>query len=227
MRTSPSLVSAARPPVGQPTLVKRRQGYNPAAICSPAFPPVSRSRRRFRCSSASGDTAVEAEAKKAQLFASVGQKKGFDLSEAELERVLGLVKELQAVNPTQNPAATDLSGTQWKCIFTTSKGPSSGKIGPWIGENDQEFPATEDGKYINTLALGPLQGYIKAGYRRAEGDVIRVEFIEQEFSLGPLKTKKEFEPNAMVGTWRMVYQDEDLRMFYTNKGSLFVMAKKE
>jgi hypothetical protein len=91
----------------------------------------------------------------------------------------------------------------------------------------QEFPASEDGKYINTLALGPLQGYIKAGYRRAEGDVIRVEFIEQEFSLGPLKTKKEFEPNAMVGTWRMVYQDEDLRMFYTNMGSLFVMAKKE
>lgn len=53
-----------------------------------------------------------------------------------------------------------------------------------------------------------------------------MEFLEQEFSLGPLRTKKEFEANAMVGTWRMVYQDDDLRIFYTNKGSLFVMARK-
>mmetsp|Transcript_2692 Transcript_2692/g.7095 ORF Transcript_2692/g.7095 Transcript_2692/m.7095 type:complete len:235 (+) Transcript_2692:107-811(+) len=171
-------------------------------------------------------TAAGLQQQKEQLFALMGDNKGFDLSEAQVDEVLRAVEQLQALNPTTNPAATDLTGTKWKCIFTTSKGPSSGKIGPWIGENDQEFPPDTDGEYVNTLALGPLQGYIKATYRHAEGEVIRVEFLEQEFSLGPLRTKKEFEANAMVGTWRMVYQDDDLRIFYTNKGSLFVMARK-
>ena len=90
----------------------------------------------------------------------------------------------------------------------------------------QEFPSNMQGQYINTLELGPLRAYLLGVYSKVKDDVIRVEFVEQEFSLGPFKTKKDFEKNAMVGSWRMVYQDEDLRIFYTNKDSLFVMKKK-
>lgn len=82
-------------------------------------------------------TAAGLQQQKEQLFALMGDNKGFDLSEAQVDEVLRAVEQLQALNPTTNPAATDLTGTKWKCIFTTSKGPSSGKIGPWIGENDQ------------------------------------------------------------------------------------------
>lgn len=34
-----------------------------------------------------------------------------------------------------------------------------------------------------------------------------------------------FEPGQMRGFWRMSFADEAFRVFYTNKGSLFVLRR--
>ncbi len=34
-----------------------------------------------------------------------------------------------------------------------------------------------------------------------------------------------FEPGAMRGYWRAAYNDDELRIFYTNKGSLFILKR--
>ena len=38
-------------------------------------------------------------------------------------------------------------------------------------------------------------------------------------------TPQKFEPGQMRGHWQVAFSDEDLRVFYTNKGSLFVLKK--
>jgi hypothetical protein len=43
--------------------------------------------------------------------------------------------------------------------------------------------------------------------------------------VGPFRLKKPFAPGQMRGYWRTVYADEELRVFYTNKGSLFIMSR--
>jgi hypothetical protein len=36
---------------------------------------------------------------------------------------------------------------------------------------------------------------------------------------------QDFSPGAMRGYWKLSYADDEFRVFYTNKGNLFVLRK--
>jgi hypothetical protein len=49
-----------------------------------------------------------------------------------------------------------LRGTNWKLVYSDSKGPSGGKVGPFNALVEQRFAADED-RLVNSAQLGPLK----------------------------------------------------------------------
>lgn len=162
---------------------------------------------------------------KKRIQQEVGVKYGFDKSTSERQSIEQLIEQLVALNPTEEPAGMDLTGTSWRPIYTTSTGTSGGKLGPFIAEVSQDFPADQPGFYFNKLALGPLRAELLADYKKVRADRLDVEFKYTDFFLGPFKRRQEFPPGRMRGYWRIAYSDGDMRVFYTNKGSLFVLVR--
>lgn len=53
-----------------------------------------------------------------------------------------------------------LSG-MWNLVYTTTKGASGGKLGPFVGSVQQEVDVA-GGIYINYVGVGPLTGKLDA-----------------------------------------------------------------
>lgn len=166
-----------------------------------------------------------------------GSKYGHDLPldrKAEIEALLG---DLIARHSTLRPAeAVDLEGTVWNTLYTNSTGASSGQLGPVIARVTQTFkdlegfgPPGTSNRYSNIAEFGPLAFRLNGSFKVAPEDGIRInlEFHEFQVFLGPFKvSSKEYSPGEMVGFWTVKYSDSDLRVFTTNKGNIFVLAKR-
>jgi hypothetical protein len=96
--------------------------------------------------------------------------------------------------------------------------------------NSKVFPGDEPGIYYNVSQLGPLSLSLrgKCGVSPAAADRVDLEFESVTARVfGAQVAQKRWAPGAMRGHWRAKYWDGDLRVFTTNKGSLFVMALDE
>ncbi|CAM9748786.1 unnamed protein product [Ectocarpus sp. 4 AP-2014] len=71
--------------------------------------------------------------------------------EARIEEV---AKELNALNPTKDPARSPLLAGRWRMLYSTVPGPSSGRLGPFVGDVFQDIRPDEK-RIINILELGP------------------------------------------------------------------------
>jgi len=56
-----------------------------------------------------------------------------------------------------------LRGTNWKLVYSDSKGPSGGKVGPFNALVEQRFAAEED-RLVNSAQLGPLKVRVSSGF---------------------------------------------------------------
>ncbi|KAK9825275.1 hypothetical protein WJX74_004899 [Apatococcus lobatus] len=149
-----------------------------------------------------------------------GPKNGLDRSPEQKQEIEGLIKQVEAKQ--RSPKKTDLLGTQWHLAYSTSQQSSGGKLGPFIGWVEQEFPADQPGKYINKLDLGLLKANLLAEYNYVANNKINVKFVDITFSLGPFKINRPFTNS---GFWDITYVDDDFRILYTNKSNVFVMEK--
>ena len=59
-------------------------------------------------------------------------------SSSESAEISQLLKQLEASGTLED---IDLAGTEWRLLYTESKGSSSGKIGPFIGQVTQVMHA--------------------------------------------------------------------------------------
>mmetsp|Transcript_24670 Transcript_24670/g.77891 ORF Transcript_24670/g.77891 Transcript_24670/m.77891 type:complete len:194 (-) Transcript_24670:430-1011(-) len=107
----------------------------------------SRSRPQLRSCAASGGGGEL----KQRIVKTAGDKNGLDLSAEAKKGVEGLIAELEAINPTPNPARVDLGGTKWELVYSSTAGASGGKLGPFIGQVTQVFPAGEGEIYFNIV----------------------------------------------------------------------------
>eukprot|EP01025_Chloroclados_australasicus_P040520 TRINITY_DN4236_c0_g1_i1.p1 TRINITY_DN4236_c0_g1~~TRINITY_DN4236_c0_g1_i1.p1 ORF type:complete len:219 (-),score=24.79 TRINITY_DN4236_c0_g1_i1:586-1242(-) len=165
---------------------------------------------------------------KKDLFDMVGDKGGLDQSQATKQAVAQHVLKFQGMGP-QNPEQQDLSGTEWRTLWTDSEGSSAGKIGPFVGTGGQVFPADKPGQYINSLDLfgGVLRLELTGVYEAAPDSKIELEFKFVKAFLAGLQVQKRDFPAGYKGFWKMLYADDSLRIFNTNKESLFVMYNQE
>lgn len=191
---------------------------------------LSAGRAPLQCRAAAAPAADTKSGTVADLQANIiklsGSKYGHDLPEPTRQVIEAKVKELEGL---QLPVKADmglLTGSKWTTVYTTSTGTSSGMVGPFITDVVQDFPAEEPGVYYNVSTLGFISARLRGEYKVTRDDRIDLEFRNITLSIGPFKAaEKVFEQGAMRGYWKLSYCDAGFRVFYTNKGNLFVLRR--
>ncbi|KAK9847180.1 hypothetical protein WJX84_012392 [Apatococcus fuscideae] len=188
-----------------------------------------RTQRPQRKASARGSRTVYSQAQlsqiadlKRQIVQKAGPKNGLDRSASVKQEIGGLIKAVEGTQ--QKVPRSNLQGTHWHLAYSTSPGSSGGKLGPFIGWVEQEFPADQPGKYINKLDLGLLKAKLLAEYEYVADNKINVKFVDITFFLGPFQLNRPFSNS---GYWDLRYTDKDFRILYTNLGNVFVMEKMD
>eukprot|EP00208_Stichococcus_sp_RCC1054_P006658 CAMPEP_0206139664 /NCGR_PEP_ID=MMETSP1473-20131121/6984_1 /ASSEMBLY_ACC=CAM_ASM_001109 /TAXON_ID=1461547 /ORGANISM="Stichococcus sp, Strain RCC1054" /LENGTH=253 /DNA_ID=CAMNT_0053533543 /DNA_START=117 /DNA_END=878 /DNA_ORIENTATION=+ len=230
VRPAFSLQTAAQGTLWAPPLGGK--GHGTQRITQPAFSAVAAS------SSASGAAQQSLSALKttdderaAQLkqtiIALAGNSNGTDRDEGQRKEIDGTIQQLEALNPAQSLAAVDLTGTEWRLVYSSSLAPSSGKIGPFVGRVWQEFPADQEGQYINWVSFlgGLFKAKLLADYKPTPGreDRLDVTFVNTIFMLGPFAKQQDMSNG---GWWRLTYIDSNWRILYANTGNVFVLTSR-
>lgn len=163
-----------------------------------------------------------------QLFAMVGENGGLDMNKAQKAAVKEFSAKFEGLGMA-HPEKQELTGTEWNLLFTESEGTSSGKLGPFKGTTLQIFPQERPGIYINKNELfgGFLRLELEGEYSAASDGKIELEFKFIAVSLGGKQVLKKDFPPDFKGFWRCVYADDGVRIFYTNKGNLFMMRNAD
>ncbi|CAM9457405.1 unnamed protein product [Ectocarpus sp. 13 AM-2016] len=75
-------------------------------------------------------------------------------SEAGREaRIQEVAKELNALNPTKDPARSPLLAGRWRMLYSTVPGPSSGRLGPFVGDVFQDICPDEKRSEVFCIAM--------------------------------------------------------------------------
>ena len=148
------------------------------------------------------------------------QPNGIGASPEQRERINELVSLLETNNPTPRPATSSMNSGRWRMVYTDycPAGPSSGKLGPFIGDVFQQL-SPELGVIENILDIKspPIQGKLVASQSVISDDTWRIAFRYVSNTVGPFKlSTKAFPPDgaegAQVRLWRHTYLDESLRI---------------
>ncbi|CAB1103195.1 unnamed protein product [Ectocarpus sp. CCAP 1310/34] len=153
--------------------------------------------------------------------------------EARIEEV---AKELNALNPTKDPARSPLLAGRWRMLYSTVPGPSSGRLGPFVGDVFQDIRPDEK-RIINILELGPswaLRGALEADVEVLDGNnwAISFDVVYNNFA-GVKVQEKKFDPVVTERRiWSMTYLDDGFRILYgrqeaksAEEGFIFVMER--
>ena len=105
----------------------------------------------------------------------------------------------------------------WDLVFTTNDGSSAGKIGPFVGDVQQDI-TLQDQAYVNYVSLGPVLAFLGATWENIGSNKWRVIFVDISLKvLGIQLLNKKFPENT-TGIWRMTYLDDDFRVLYAAGG---------
>jgi PAP_fibrillin len=165
------------------------------------------------------------------IDATKGTSNGVKASSEQRDKVNKIVNSLEKLNAVSNIASSPLMTGNWRLLYTTNDGSSAGKLGPFVGRVDQDVDISER-KYINYVRIGggAIQGALTATWDNRSGKLWTVKFQEIVLSVfGIPVTKKSLE--GTVGTWRMSYIDDDLRILYaiggknTVKENVYILAR--
>lgn len=121
----------------------------------------------------------------------------------------------------------DLRGTRWRTLYNNAAGGSSGKIGPFISTVTQTFHPTLPQYCNEALFFGALALKLEGVYKiNLEEGRIDLEFTSSSFELFTrVLSSKAFVKGEMMGHWKILYKSDDMRVFTTNKGSLFILDR--
>ena len=122
-------------------------------------------------------------------------------------------------------------------LYTDTKGGSSGKLGPLVGDVSQTFLGIRDndqmgfsrrGIFNNAAQFGPLRTSLRARCQAKTESKLEIIFEELSVSLFGFQIQnKPFEAGGKgtKGSWDLKYMDEDLRVLRTNAGNVLVLEK--
>ena len=122
VQASSDLIGRSVPGMLRSTTVASRRSARPFASTT-------------RCQARQTSTATVQQVKQ-QLASIAGKKYGHNLSAQQKQDIEKVVKQLEDMAP-RNKKQPDLTGSDWKLLYTTSSGSSGGKVGPLVGVVDQ------------------------------------------------------------------------------------------
>lgn len=159
------------------------------------------------------------------MTAVAGTENGLRCTESQRRDIEGLITALESLNPTPEPASSQLVDGNWRVVYSTAPPPSNGSIGPFKGTAFQEISLANK-SYANVLTVPPndwlgarLLADWKALHRRdldedggrGEGRLWVVDFKSVTVTLfGVVLFTKRFTGTTRV--WDQTYVDADTRV---------------
>lgn len=144
-----------------------------------------------------------------------GTSNGIKATDDVRSKVAKIVKDLELLNDVKSIGTSPIMNGNWKLMYTTTNdGPSSGRLGPFIGRVDQDVDVTNT-KYINGVRLGGgiVQGALTATWDNLGPKLWTVKFLNIEIKLFGIAVLKK-SLLGTEGTWQMTYLDKDIRVLY-------------
>lgn len=155
---------------------------------------------------------------------------GIKATQTARNEVSEIVTELEKLNSVSVISSSPIMSGNWKLIYTTNDGSSAGRLGAFIGRVDQDIDVSAN-KYVNYVRLGGIvQGALTASWDNLSPKLWRVKFLDLAITVfGIPVTKKSLV--GSVGTWRMTYLDDDVRILYAQGGkntaleNIYILAR--
>lgn len=149
---------------------------------------------------------------------SQGTNNGISASPDVKLKINDCVKQLEKINPTKALTSDSALDGTWRLVYTSNEGSSAGKLGPFVGDVEQKINLN-DGIYYNSVTLGPklVRGTLSATWDVKNTKLWTVKFQDITFELFGIKVLQK-SLGGTVGTWRMSYLDEDMRILYAIGG---------
>lgn len=149
-------------------------------------------------------------------------------SDMVLQQINSYINTLRTVY-NLGPETHDWKDTEWRVLYTNSTGPSSGSLTKLLvgSEVTQTFGAEGNKDFFNSIfLLGRaveirLAGIITSATPNNAKINLSFEDIAVLFT-GMVVFQQKNKGN---GFWRTIYQDDTMRIFTTNAGSVFVTQK--
>lgn len=176
--------------------------------------------RRVAARASASSVTTEKKAVIEKLLGKVGTKNGLDRTSEQQTTIKHDIAELAS---SSGDSKLDLTGSHWTLRYSDSTSSSAGKLGPFIGYVEQEFPADRQGIYYNKVQCGILKAKLTADYEYEKDNKINVSFTAIQFMLGPFK----YQPKNFTGRghWILRYTDPHLRVLDTNADHVFVLER--
>jgi len=162
--------------------------------------------------------AVLSDKKNAIIKATESTDNGISATDVQVKEIDALVRGIEEINPTKNPAQSDSVDGTWRVIFSTAPSPSNGKLGPLLGSALQSVNL-DTGIYANELLIGPNESapWISACLLAdwddmGDGNNWKVNFRSITLSLFgfDLFTKAFDEGTSRI--WTTTFLDSDVRI---------------
>ena len=159
-------------------------------------------------------------------------KNGIDTPPSLDEKIQETCQQLQALSPNPRPCEenVELLDGFWYMLWTNyaPAGPSSGKLGPFVGNVYQELrmlsTASDSSIARNIFRLGfpPIMGELQASPRIHDERTVAIAFERVGTKVAgvlPLGPNINFEPGKEVRLWEHVYVDEKHRILYASNAA--------
>lgn len=186
-------------------------------------------------SSQIGETLEDIRALKAAIVdAAAGTDNGVRASDIQRATVQSLVNRLGPFNKTiLRQSNVPMSG-RWRLLYTTNQEFSAGKVGPFVGNVEQEIDL-QNVQYTNYLSLfsskgGIFDANLRGTFENIDDNGWKVIFQGVELKIfGLVVLRKSLA--GLVGLWQTLYLDDDMRVFTANnfkdpkKTNLYVMQR--
>ena len=162
-----------------------------------------------------------------------GKKNGLACSDAEAAELDEIICMLEAQNPTTAPAESALLDGTWRLVYTSTKGGSAGKLGPFVGSVKQvmDLSSGDGPSYYNEVKLRGVRAQLDAHWETLDPQRWKVIFDTLSvYVLGKRVVEKPFPP-GQTGIWRMTYLDDKMRVLRASGSNtpetenVYVLAK--
>uniref|UniRef100_A0A6S9BVI7 Plastid lipid-associated protein/fibrillin conserved domain-containing protein n=1 Tax=Ditylum brightwellii TaxID=49249 RepID=A0A6S9BVI7_9STRA len=150
-------------------------------------------------------------------------KRGINQTPEQREEIRQLFEDLERLNPTKGPLASDKVNGDWSLDYSTSesiigKG-GFPRIGPIVQKIDTKSLSAENSEVVSYFGV-KVPRKITAELKPENNQFTNVQF--KRFVLGPI----EFDaPEKFKGSLDVTYLDDELRLTRGDKGNIFVLTR--
>ena len=152
-------------------------------------------------------------------------KRGVEQTEEQREEISKLFEELERLNPTKSPLASDKVNGNWSLDYSTSesiigKG-GFPRVGPIVQMIDTKSLSAENSEVVSYFGV-KVPRKITAELAPENKQFTNVQF--KRFMIGPIGFDA---PEKFKGALDITYLDDEVRLTRGDKGNIFVLTRME